>query len=135
MNRINHTVHAAKIVLFLSGVLLLISACPSHSGANPPIGRRGQVGLFYTESAHTLDAGRLAVTVNGSAAWDKSYIRQALSVSDTNPIVNGANRDTVPFSPSPLMYTISPSIALGITRILDFSVTMPVYFDNLIIRQ
>ncbi len=94
----------------------------------PIVNRYGQVGLFYSQSAYTLGMGRINVGGYGNISADTKYIHS---------IVSSASGDTLKlpgdtseyFIPGLATITSNLAIGYGITRFLDFSVMLPVYFD------
>jgi outer membrane protein OmpA-like peptidoglycan-associated protein len=115
--------YALPVVIFLFAA----EAFPVAYSA-PIINRSGQAGLFYTQSARTLGMGRININAYGNGSIDRKYME---SISRNGYILRDINDDDRVDFFNPLYATFNSDFAIGygITRFLDFSVFMPVYFD------
>ena len=106
--------HALKALV----VLLVFSTVMAHADYDqtPVINRFGQVGLVHTQSGKTLGAGRLVVGASGNFSGDTAYLKKV-----------GADST---FAAHLQLYTLYPTVALGLNGFIDFSATLPVYFDR-----
>jgi outer membrane protein OmpA-like peptidoglycan-associated protein len=87
------------------------------------INRFGQVGLWHTHSAKTLNRYGLQVNFWGAYGEDSDFLQNAWYVDDDGEVYN-ARTD--------YFYTgkMNLSVGYGLTDFLDFSVMVPLYFDE-----
>jgi len=97
----------------------------------PIVNRYGQVGLFYTQSARTLGMGRININAYGNGSMDTKYIHSIVSSTGARDTLRDPADDDRRDYFIPGLATLNSSIALGygITRFMDFSAFLPVYFD------
>ncbi|MBD3315691.1 MAG: OmpA family protein [Chitinivibrionales bacterium] len=110
----------------IGSLLVLSCLCQIHGRVHytaPLINRMGQVGLFHSLSAKTVGMGRLTVGLYGSMSTDRGYLQSVVDTSTGLSIEKG-------YDPALFMTTLHPSLGFGITRFLDLSGTLPVYFDK-----
>jgi|WetSurMetagenome_2_1015567.scaffolds.fasta_scaffold00509_12 outer membrane protein OmpA-like peptidoglycan-associated protein len=98
----------------------VFSAAWAQAPTEPIITPLGQCGLKYIESAKTLGAGRLVFSASGDMSFDPSQI-QFVNVDLTS--------DTRELVQQNYQYGLVPALGFGITRLLDFSLALPVYID------
>jgi outer membrane protein OmpA-like peptidoglycan-associated protein len=92
----------------------------------PVIDASGQVGLFRSQSALTLGMGRLAIGGYGNYSNDPDFIH---SIVGFNPDSNRWSDTLKGYHPDIGLVSSQFFLGYGITRFMDFSAAMPVYFD------
>ncbi|MBD3421296.1 MAG: OmpA family protein [Chitinivibrionales bacterium] len=107
-----------KVRTFLISALFLSLCSPLNAVQKnaPVINRFGHTGLFYSHSAKTLRMGRLSVNAYTNWTADSDFMLLY---------------DSTAFEGNLFMYNLVPAIGYGVTNFLDFSVSLPVYWDHI----
>jgi outer membrane protein OmpA-like peptidoglycan-associated protein len=115
--------------LLIIPAVILLSACCSFAVTYtaPIINRSGQTGLFYTQSARTMGMGRLNINAYGNGSLDSKYIQSIISGDTLRDFSDDDRLDY--FNPGLATLTSDIALGYGITRFMDFSVFLPIYFD------
>jgi outer membrane protein OmpA-like peptidoglycan-associated protein len=122
------------------GILIASIVCVFTIGFNssavtynsPLINMFGQTGVYRSHSAITLGMGRLAIGGYANYSSDHNFVHQVTGFSNAVFPDSGLWTDTLRgYNPDITVVNSQLFLGYGITRFLDFSAAMPIYYDYL----